>query len=358
MKKLLSVLCIATITSPALACTGITMRARNGDMVTARTIDWANAETNNIYTIVPRGHISKSFLPDNTQNGLQFTAKYGFVGLGPERPEFVVDGTNETGLNAGLFYFPDYGEYQKYDEALRTITLADLQVVSWILSNFSSIDEVIENIQNVRIVGIYPQSSTVHWRISEPGGRVVVMEIINGIPTFHENDIGTIANAPSFDWQKTNLNSYVNLTSGTAGPTKLGRDTLTSFSGGTGLLGLPGDFSSPSRFVRAAFFSNMAVTQNDGPATIPVAFHILNNLDVPFGTAFAPGTAKLDMPSATQWTVASDLKNRALYYHTMFNRTLRKIDMANINFETVPFQYSPLDNVKAETVIPVQINQE
>ena len=358
MKKLFTVFCFIIASHTALACTGITMRARNGDMVAARTIDWAEAETNNIYTVVPRGHVTKSFLPDNTQNGLEFTAKYGFVGLGPERPEFVVDGTNETGLNAGLFYFPDYGEYQKYDETMRDITLADLQVVSWILSNFSSIDEVIENIANVRIVSIYPQSSTVHWRITEPGGRVVVMEIINGTPTFHENDIGTIANAPSFDWQKTNLNSYVNLTSGTAGPTKLGRDTLKSFSGGTGLLGLPGDFSSPSRFVRAAFFSNMAIQQPDAPATIPVAFHILNNLDVPFGTAFAPGKAKLDMPSATQWTVASDLKNGVLYYHTMFNRVIRKIDMANINFATVPFQFAPLDDVKTETIIPVQINQE
>ena len=356
MKKLFTILCIATVSTPVFACTGITLHAKNGATVSARTIDWAETETNNIYTVVPRGHVSTSFLPDGSQNGLQFTAKYGFVGLGPERPEFVVDGINETGLNAGLFYFPDYGKYQPYSESDRDISLGDLQVVSWILSNFSSIDEVKENISNVKIISIYPNTSTVHWRITEPNGRAVVMEIINGIPTFHEDEIGAIANAPSFDWQYTNLNTYVNLNSGTAGPTKLGPDTLKSFSGGTGLLGLPGDFSSSSRFVRAAFLGNMVYQQNDAESTIPVAFHILNNMDVPFGTTYNPGKAKINMPSGTQWTIASDLRNKVIYYHTMFNRTIRKIDLAAINFDTVPFQFAPLDDVKRETMIPVQIN--
>ena len=358
MKKIIYILCTITLATPAFACTGITLHARDGGVVSARTIDWAKTDTDNIYTIVPRGHVSRSFLPDGTQNGLEFTAKYGFVGLGPERPEFIVDGTNEAGLNAGLFYFPDYGEYKKYDEAARDISIADLQVVSWILSNFATIDEVRENINNIRVINIYPDSSTVHWRITEPGGRVVVMEIINGEPVFHEDEIGAIANAPGFDWQLTNLNNYVNLRAGTAEPLKLGPDTLTSFSGGTGLLGLPGDFSSPSRFVRAAFFGNMVDKQQNTESTVPIAFHILNNLDVPFGTTYNNGRAPTNMPSSTQWTIASDLDNKVLYYHTMFNRTIRKIDMNEINFETVPFQFSPLDDVKRETMISVQINKE
>lgn len=356
MKKFLFAFFVATISHNTFACTGIILHARDGATVAARTIDWARAETNNIYMVVPRGHTEQSLLPDGTQNGLKFTAKYGFVGLGAERPEFVIDGTNETGLNAALFYFPDYGEYQKYDEAMRDTTLSDMQVVSWILANFATIDEVQQNIGNVQIVGVEPGASTTHWRITEPNGRAVVMEIIDGLPIFYEDKIGTIANSPSFAWHHTNLNNYVNLKSGTADSWNLGPDTLKSFSGGTGLLGLPGDFSSPSRFVRAAFFSNMTIQQPDGPNTITQAFHILNNFDVPFGTAFAPGREPVKMPSATQWTIASDLKNKVIYYHTMFNRTLRKIDMNAINFETVPLQYGPLDDVKRDTIIPVQIN--
>jgi choloylglycine hydrolase len=349
MKKFLYIFCITTLATPGLACTGITLHARDGATVSARTIDWAEGDTNNIYTIVPRGHVSRSLLPDGTQNGMEFTAKYGFVGLGPQRPEFVVDGTNEAGLNAGLFYFPDSGKYQKYDDAMHEISVADLQVVSWILSNFATINEVKENINSIRIINIYPNSSTAHWRITEPSGRTVVMEIIDGMPTFYNDEIGTIANSPKFDWHHTNLNNYVNLTNGTAGPTKLGPDTLKSISNGTGMLGLPGDFSSPSRFVRAAFLSNWTPQQQNAQSIIPIAFHILNNLDVPiFDT-------KTNMPSATQWTIATDLQNKVIYYHTMYNRTIRKIDFADINFETVPFQFSALDDVKRETMIPIQI---
>lgn len=352
MKKFIYIFCVFIMSTPAIACTGITLHARDGGTVSARTIDWAESATNNIYTVVPRGYVSRSLLPDGTQNGMTFVAKYGFVGLGPERPEFVVDGTNEAGLNAGLFYFPNYGEYQKYDEAARNTSVADLQVVSWILSNFATIDEVRNNINNIRVINIYPNSSTAHWRITEASGRVIVMEFINGTPTFHEDEIGVIANAPRFDWQLTNLNNYVNLRADTAEPLKLGPDTLTSFSGGTGLLGLPGDFSSPSRFVRAAFLGNFAPQQQSTEPTVPIAFHILNNLDVPiFDT-------KTNMPSATQWTIATDLKNKIIYYHTMYNRTIRKIDMNAINFETVPFQFAPLDDTKRETIIPVQINNE
>ncbi len=357
MKKFLFILCLINISYPALSCTGITLKSRDGAVVTARTIDWAETETNNIYAVIPRGHETKSLLPDGSQNGLQFTARYGYVGLGAERPEFIIDGTNEMGLNAALFYFPDYGKYQQYDESMRNITLADLQVVSWILANFATIDEVQENINNVIIVGVEPKSSTTHWRIAEPNGRVVVLEIIDGTPTFHEDNIGVIANSPNFDWQKTNLNNYVNLMPGTASPTNLGSDKLTSFSGGTGMLGLPGDFSSPSRFVRAAFLGNWVIQQSTALDTINQAFHLLNNFDVPLGLDFAAGKAPVKMPSATQWTIANDLKNKILYYHTMFNRTIRKIDMNNINFETVPFQFSPLDDVKTETMIPVQINE-
>ena len=228
MKKFIYIFCVFIMSTPAIACTGITLHARDGGTVSARTIDWAESATNNIYTVVPRGYVSRSLLPDGTQNGMTFVAKYGFVGLGPERPEFVVDGTNEAGLNAGLFYFPDYGEYQKYDEAARNTSVADLQVVSWILSNFATIDEVRNNINNIRVINIYHNSSTAHWRITEPSGRVVVMEIINGEPVFHEDEIGVIANAPRFDWQLTNLNNYVNLRADTAEPLKLGPDTLTS----------------------------------------------------------------------------------------------------------------------------------
>lgn len=339
------------------ACTGITLTTTDKSVIVARTVDWSGSQMNNIYVVSPRGHIEHSLLPDGTKNGMPFTAKYGFVGLGMQQPEFVVDGTNEAGLSAALFYFPDFGKYQPYSPELREKTLADFQVVSWILSRFSTIDEVKNAIDNVRIVNIDPTASTVHWRITEPNGHQVVMEIIDGVPTFHENPVGVITNAPNFDWHMTNLDNYVNLVPGRAGPTPFGPIKLRSLSNGTGLLGLPGDFSSPSRFVRAAFLKTYSIQQSNATDAIAQSFHILNNVDVPFGTSYKIGTAPFDMPSATQWTIATDITNRIVYYHTMYNRTIRRIDMNKIDFATVPFQWHPLDTTKHETIFDAEIDQ-
>ncbi|MBO4480193.1 MAG: choloylglycine hydrolase family protein [Alphaproteobacteria bacterium] len=352
----ISAIC-AVIANNANACTGITMTAKDKSVVVARTVDWAGSKMNNIYVVVPRGHNEQSLLPDGTQNGMKFTARYGFVGLGMQQPEFVVDGTNEAGLSAALFYFPDYGKYQPYSPAMKANSLADFQVVSWILSQFSTIAEVKDAIDNVNIINIDPTASTVHWRITEPNGHQVVLEIVNGIPHFYENPLGVIANAPGLPWHLTNLNNYINIRSGTEDPVKFGPITLRSLSHGTGLLGLPGDFSSPSRFVRMAFFKNYAIQQDTGFDTAMQSFHLLNNVDVPFGTAFKTGTAKFDMPSSTQWTIATDITNRIIYYHTMYNRALRRIDMNKINFANIPFQYHPLDATQQEMIFDIALEQ-
>lgn len=362
--KSISILAMAIVMSGifghADACTGITLKSKDESLIAARTIDWSREEMDNIYVVVPRGHTVKSFLPDGSAGGLEFTNRFGFVGLGVEAPEFVIDGTNEAGLSAGLFYFPSYGEYVKYDAQYDSQTLADFQVVSWILSQFSTIDQVKEAIKDVRIVNIDSRAATVHWRIIESSGREVVLEIIDGVPQFYENEIGVLTNAPGFNWMTTNLNNYVNLMPGTAGPTEmitpLADVTLTAFGSGSGFLGIPGDMTPPSRFVRASFFQSYSLTRDTGYDSILQAFHILNNFDVPLGIQFARGKSPTDMPSATQWTIATDITNRKIYYHTMYNRTIRMIDMDAIDFANVTYQFHPLDSSKTETIIPVNIN--
>ena len=361
MKCAKSLAAIITCTAIGLvhnanACTGITLKAKDKSVVVARTLDWSGSEMSNMYVIVPRGHQSQSLLPNGGTDGMKFTSKYGYVGLAVEQPEFVVDGTNEAGLSAGLFYFPEYGKYEPYNPDDKSSSLADFQFVSWILSQFSTIDQVKEAIKDIHIVNIDKRAATVHWRIAEPNGRVVVLEIVNGVPTFYDNPLGVLTNAPGFPWQTTNLNNYVNLKPGTAGPTTMGSIILRAFGSGSGFLGLPGDFTPPSRFVRAAFLQSYSIQQANSYDSVMQAFHILNNFDVPLGVQFAEGKAPNNMPSATQWTIATDLDNRIIYYHTMYNRTLRSINMMDINFETVPYQYHSLDTVQRQTIVPVEIS--
>ena len=353
MKKMLTwFLMVAAWMLPqeVMACTGITLKTTNGSPVTARTIEWAGNDLESKYSIVPRGYEQRSFVPNGKKEGMRFTAQYGYVGLAVQQPEFVVEGLNEAGLAAGLFYFPAYGKYEDYDETKKESTVSDLQLVSWILGNFKSIDAVKIAIKRIHIVTIDPRGSTVHWRITEPSGRQVVLEIVDRQLRFYENTLGVLTNSPGFDWHLTNLNNYVNLVSGTMKDRQIGQLTLQAFGGGSGLHGIPGDMTPPSRFVRAAFFQATAPQQTTTQKAVEQAFHILNNFDIPTGIQFASGEPVPDIPSATQWTVATDIANRRIYYRTMHNSTIRCFDLQNINFQKVKYQWEPLDAVKKQPV--------
>ena len=107
-RKLVAVLVIAAAAAAwpqgAEACTGITLKAKDGAYVVARTIEWGGSNLNSRYVVVPRGYSQHSYTPQGT-DGMEFTARYGYVGMAVEQEEFVAEGLNEAGLSAGLFYF-------------------------------------------------------------------------------------------------------------------------------------------------------------------------------------------------------------------------------------------------------------
>ena len=341
---------VVSSTSVAIACTGISLKATDGSYVQSRTIEWAKGALKSEYVIIPRGEELRSYTPTGL-NGLKFKARYGVVGLAVVEKEFIAEGINEKGLSAGLFFFPRYGSYSDYDTANDANTLADLQVVQWILSQFATIDEVRKAVQGVHIVGL-EKTAVVHWRIGEPSGNQVVMEIVDGRVNFYENTVGVITNAPGFEWHLANLNNYVNLRPGSADNYKLGDVTLEPIGGSSAMLGLPGDFTPPSRFVRAAFFRNTAPQRANGEATVLESFHILNNFDVPIASE---NPQELTLPSATQWTSSIDLSNRKVYYKTAYNNSIRCIDLAKIDFDKVRYHSAPLDSKQEQPIEEVRI---
>ena len=184
---------LAMTVTPADACTGITLKSKDGQTVVARTIEWGGSDLNSQYVIVPRGYKQQSFLPGGATDGMTFTARHGYVGLSVEQEQFVAEGLNEAGLSAGLFYFPAYGQYESYDPAEKATTLADLQLAAYILGECATIEEVKEAVKRVHVVQIDPRASTVHWRFTDPTGRQVVLEIVEGGQLrFYENPLGVL----------------------------------------------------------------------------------------------------------------------------------------------------------------------
>ncbi|MCM1337043.1 MAG: linear amide C-N hydrolase [Candidatus Amulumruptor caecigallinarius] len=335
----------------APACTGITLRATDGSVVAARTVEWAGSRYESQAVAVPRGYEQQSYT-SRGQDGMKFKARYGFVGLSTALPQFIVDGLNEHGLCAELFFFPGSGKYPELDSALLDRTIGDMQLVSYLLGECRDLAEVKEAMKHVRVTALEPSGSTCHWRLTDASGKQIVMEIIDGEVRYYDS-IGVLTNAPEYTWHLTNLRNYINLYSGAAPSHQFDGIELTPLSGGSGLLGLPGDYTSPSRFVRAAFFQDCAPAQATGLKAVEQAMVILNNFDIPIGTAWAKGDTVPDMHTSTQWAIATDLKARKIYYRTGINHHIRCIDVAAINFAKQPYKVLALDDVTSEPVTPV-----
>lgn len=359
MKKLLIIACLFFAWQfKAEACTGISMFSADGSYFQARTIEWAGTNLNSMYVVVPRNFSQTSFTPKGA-NGMTFISKYGYIGLAVHEKEFIAEGLNEAGLSAGLFYFPNFGSYQLYDEKYNSTTIADLQLVSWILSQFATVDEVKANINKVRVVSLMGgdgSAEAIHWRVGDKSGKQIVIEIEKGVPHIYDNTIGVITNAPNFPWHLSNLSNYINLTPINPPAHKMADFMVEPIGHGNGFLGLPGDFTPPSRFVRAAFFKSTAPMLATARATMLQCFHILNNFDIPIGMNF-PKNEIPDLPSATQWTSVIDLTNGVVYYKTFDNNNIRMIDLKNIDFGKVKYQYQRLDEPNSQPVEVVAISQ-
>ena len=359
MKKLFVIACLLFAWQfKAEACTGISMFSADGSYFQARTIEWAGTNLNSMYVVVPRNFSQTSFTPKG-QNGMTFKSKYGYIGLAVHEKEFIAEGLNEAGLSAGLFYFPNFGSYVLYDEKYNSTTIADLQLVSWILSQFATVDEVKANINKVRVVSLMGGNGSeeaIHWRIGDKSGKQIVLEIENGVPHIYDNPIGVLTNAPGFQWHLSNLSNYINLTPVNPPAHKMADFMVNPIGHGNGFLGLPGDFTPPSRFVRAAFFKATAPMLPTARQTMLQCFHILNNFDIPIGMNF-PKNEIPDLPSATQWTSVIDLTNKVVYYKTFDNNNIRMIDLKDIDFGKVKYQYQKLDEPNSQPVEVVTVSQ-
>ena len=200
------------VSAQALACTGITLNGADGSRVTARSIEWGSSVLPTTLVVVPRG------TPSQTQTalgaGMQYKNTIGYAGLSIEDKSFVVEGLNEKGLSAGLFFFPGYGQYPIYDAAQKDKTLSDMEFVAWVLGNFDSVKAARAALPDIRVAERFKGAGTVHYRIADKTGEQIVVEIVDGKMRIFDNPIGVLTNSPGFEWQMTNLNNFMNLKPG------------------------------------------------------------------------------------------------------------------------------------------------
>jgi choloylglycine hydrolase len=316
---------------PAQACTGIRLIAADGTVVHARTLEFG-IDLKSDVILVPRGHSRTGTAPDG-KPGKRWTAKYATLGANALGMPVIIDGLNERGLATGLFYFPTTAKYQAYSPSDADKTIAPWELGSYILENFATVDEVRVNVPNIVVPDVVLDAwkfvPPVHYVVHDAAGKSIVIEYVEGRLIIYDNPLGVMSNSPTFDWHMTNLRNYVNFSLTDLPPVQLGSVKLLPFGQGSGMLGMPGDFTPPSRFVRAAAFSQAVLPSQTGNEALLEAFHILNAFDIPKGAAREHekdehGNVLADY---TIWTSANDLKTKRFYFRTYENSQIRMVDL-------------------------------
>lgn len=312
----------------AQACTGIRLVAKDGGVVAARTLEFG-VDLHSEVLVVPAGTALTGTLPDGGK-GISYTTKHGFLGANAEGLTAIVDGINDQGLYVGLFYFPDYASYPDATKDNASRAMAPHEYANWLLGNFANVEEVKANFNKVVLVPVVldaiKQVPPVHFVVHDKSGNSLVIEPSDKTLKIYDNPLGVVTNSPTFDWHMTNLRNYVNLTVDNVPPLNLGGITLAQFGQGSGLRGLPGDFTPPARFVRAVAFSQSAVQSDTAAQAVLQAFHILNNFDIPYG-AVRDVQGGQTYPEYTTWTSASDLKNLRWYFKTFGDQSIHSVDL-------------------------------
>ena len=346
-----------TLTNSANACTGIRLIAADKGVVCGRTMEWGKFDLQSRVTIIPRGYSFTGLTPDG-ENGKKWQAKYGVVGLDMVGQDFIADGMNEKGLAAGLFYHVGFADYPGYEKDKADITITALDVTNYILSQFSTIEEVREGMEKVRVVPVVQEEIGIpvfaHWMITDPGGNSIVIEFRDGEMVIFENPLGIITNGPTYDWHMTNLRNYVNLSQVAFPDKKIIELDFAPMGAGSGMIGLPGDNTPPSRFVRAVAWTQTARPTPTSSETVYEVFRILDNFNLPLGAAEGSDNSSdlQGMRSSTIWTTAWDLSNHVLNYHTQHNRRVRTLYLDEIDFSDIgdSIIHIPLDITKIQDI--------
>ncbi|MDU7967466.1 MAG: linear amide C-N hydrolase, partial [Paeniclostridium sordellii] len=290
----------------------------------------------------------KNFTLDTQSN--PWKTKYAFLGISLSESTLFFDGVNEKGLAGGLLFLSAC-TWDKKDniENDGLIAINSGEIIPWILSNFENVSDIKENISKVAVtsddipsLGKLGKGNpiTAHYTFTDKMGNSVVLEPTNnGRFRVFDNNVGVMTNDPTFDWHMTNLGNYIQVQGFNRQQNTLNDKTvIRPISNGTGMLGLPGDYTSPSRFVRAANLRNFIgeVSDKEAPAQL---FSILNSVWVPKRVVrFVEDKEGSDFSS----------------YMCAYDQTLGKLYLRVFNhIDTMEFS---LKDVKANELVTYSIN--
>ena len=302
-------------------CTALTLKTKDGYNLFGRNMDLAYS-FNQAVTLLPRNYEYRDRVTGNMKKN-----KYAIIGMASiidDYPAFA-DAMNEKGLGCAGLNFPGYFHVEEKAIPGKN-NLAPYDLILWILSNFKTVDEVLDEIRNVELVAVPINEKTplptLHWIVADTNGKSIVIEKTKESLKVYENPIGVMTNSPTFDWHLTNLNEYMKTTPIQPEPIKWGEKELKPLGVGLGTNGLPGGCSGVDRFVRIAYLKSRISETEDLMTGISQFFHMLNNVAMPKGAVITDG-----LDDITLYTSCMCQQKGIYYYSTYNNNGISAIDM-------------------------------
>lgn len=248
------------------------------------------------------------------------------------------DATNECGLSMAGLYFPDNAVYRPLISGMDNIT--PFEFIPWILRQCKNISQAKNLLQRLNLVNIpYSEQqplSPLHWLISDREHSLVVEPMADNI-VIYDNPVGVLTNNPPFDYHMYNLSNYLNVTREEATNRFSENHQITPYCRGMGGIGLPGDLSSASRFVRATFTMVNSVCDQSAESEISQFFHILGSVSQQKGCVrVGEGYEK------TIYTSCCDTDSGIYYYTTYNNSQITGIAMQNTDLNGRELSVFPL----------------
>ena len=297
---------LATATTAA-ACTRLVFLGDDGQVMTARSMDWKSEIESNLW-VMPRGMKRSG---QAGKNSLEWTSKYGSL-ITSGYDISTTDGVNEAGLNANLLWLVE-SDYPTFTANSKP----GLTIAAWaqyVLDSFATVQEAVDALEKEPFTIVTDnvpgekRLATLHLSISDASGDSAIVEYINGKQVIHHSrDYQVMTNSPTFD-QQLALNTYWQ---------QIGGTTM-----------LPGTNRASDRFARASFYVNAIPKDQDPNQSLASVFSVIRNVSVPYGIT-TPNEPNI---SSTRWRTVFDHQRKLYFFESALTPNTFWVDMNALDF--------------------------
>ena len=315
-------------------CTTITLTTKDHYFGRNLDLEYSYIET---ITITPR-NFPFAFHKKDT-----LSPHYAMIGTAFIQNDYPLyyDATNEKGLSMAGLNFPENAYYFPSKEGKDNIT--PYEFIPWVLGQCANVSEAHTLLENLNLLN-QPFSnelplSPLHWMIADKNSSIVVESLESGLH-IHENPVGVLTNNPPFEMQLFHLNNYMNLSNDPPENHFAENLNLKKYSNGMGAMGLPGDWSSQSRFVRASFAKMNSKCGNSEKESVNQFFHLLGSVEFPRGCV----EMKKDVFEITVYSSCCNTDKGIYYYKTYENFGITAVDMHQEDLDNNRLICYPMQN--------------